>query len=74
MNNFQLKQKIKSNPAYRIELKNQIISKLKEQQATSLSNKELRRCLSNCIAAKKLIFYAKGFRDSGILMIKDITL
>lgn len=57
-----------------MELKNRIVNKLKEQQATSLSNKELRRCLGNCIATKKLIFYAKRFRDSEILTIEDITL
>lgn len=50
-----------------------VISKMIEMKATSLSDKEIERCLGNCIASTKLIACAKKNRDAGILTIDDIN-
>lgn len=50
-----------------------IIGKLREYNATDLSDHEIERCLKGCAAASLLIKVAKGLRDGGDLTIADLS-
>jgi hypothetical protein len=50
----------------------EIKSKLRIEKAKNLSNAEIERILSPCVAFAKLIYYAKLYRDNNILKKEDL--
>ena len=53
--------------------KNAIITKMRVERATSLSDSEIERTLGPCVAGDELIKLAKQYRDEGILIEQDIV-
>ncbi len=53
--------------------RNAIITKLRVEKVTSLSDAELERVLKDCVAGIELMKLAKQYRDEGILTEQDIT-
>jgi len=52
--------------------KNNIITKMRVERASSLSDSEIERVFNPCVAADELIKLAKQYRDEGILTEQDI--
>lgn len=49
-----------------------VLSKLRAENARDLSDDEIERCLSGCVAPNKMKAWAKEFRDLKILTDGDL--
>jgi len=48
-----------------------IIGKMKEMKAVDISDEEIQRSLGECVAGRRLVEFAKVFRNAGFLNLRS---